>query len=143
MKKLFTIISFSIAIFFIGSCNKNDSPPPSNTDHIIRAAWKFDKATSGGFDVSSFIDNCYKDNTITFTANGNGTMDEGASKCDASDPQTVNFTWNFTNNGSTLNVTGGIIAGQSGSFTVLTLNETAMVLEATINSSTGQIYFKH
>jgi hypothetical protein len=142
---LFPGMLFLSLTFF--SCNKNDSPGPTNTDHITNSPWKFDKATSGGADVSSFVNACYKDNTMIFQANGNGSLDEGATKCNAGDPQTTNFTWNFTNNGSTLNVTGGIFAGQSGSFTVITLNETQMVLQGTISSPTGpvtgQIYFKH
>lgn len=142
---LFTVISF--LSFSIINCNKNDSPAPTNTDHIIKASWKFDKAMSGGSDVSGFINACYKDNVMTFQANGNGSLDEGATKCNAADPQTTNFTWNFTNNGTTLNVTGGIFAGQSGSFTVIAIDGAQMVLQGTISSPTGpvtgQIYFKH
>ena len=146
MKKLILFFLVSSSLFFV-SCNKNDSPPPTNTDHIIRSAWKFDKATSGGIDVSAFIQPCYKDNVMTFQANGNGVLDEGASKCNTSDPQTTNFTWNFTNDGGTLNVSAAIIAGQSGAFKVITLNETQLVLEGSVStgtgSVTGQIYFKH
>jgi hypothetical protein len=84
---------------------------------------------------------------MTFTANGSGTFDEGATKCNSGDPQTTNFTWNFTSNGSVLNVSAGIIAGQSGSFPVIALDDNKMVLEATITapsgSVTGQAYFKH
>ena len=102
---------------------------------------------SGSTDVSGFVNACYKDNIMIFLANGNGTLDEGASKCNTSDPQTVNFTWNFTNNGTTLNVTAGIFAGQSGAFKVISLNETQMILEGTVSTPTGnvtgQIYFKH
>jgi len=142
---LATVLCFT-ALFFT-NCDKSDNPPPSNTDYIIKASWKFDKAMSGGADVSGFLNACYKDNTMTFQANGNGSLDEGGSKCNAADPQTTNFTWNFTNNGSTLNVTAGIFAGQSGSFTIITLNDTQMVLQGTISTPagpvTGQIYFKH
>jgi hypothetical protein len=142
---LFTALCFTTAAFT--NCDKNDNPPPSNTDHITRSAWKFDKAMSGSTDVSGFVNACYKDNVMIFLATGNGTLDEGASKCNASDPQTVNFTWNFTNNGTTLNVTAGIFAGQSGAFKVISLNETQMILEGTVSTPTGnvtgQIYFKH
>ncbi len=138
---LFAAILF-VGPFFI-ACNKNDNPPKSNTDYIIQGSWKFDKATSNGSDVSGVIQACYKDNVLTFTANGNGTLDEGASKCNSGDPQSTNFTWNFTNNGSTLNVSSGIIVGQAGSFKILSLNDSQMALEATISGVTGQVYFKH
>ncbi len=138
---LFAAIVF-VSPFFTG-CNKNDNPPKSDTDYIIQGSWKFDKATSNGSDVSGVIQACYKDNVLTFTANGNGTLDEGASKCNSGDPQSTNFTWNFTNNGSTLNVSSGIIVGQAGSFKILSLNDSQMALEATISGVTGQVYFKH
>ena len=147
MNKLILATVLCFATLFFTNCNKNDNPPPSNTDHITRSPWKFDKAMSGGADISGFVNACYKDNIITFLANGNGTLDEGTTKCNSSDPQSVNFTWNFTNNGTTLNVTGGIFVGQSGAFTVITLNETQMVLQGTVSTPsgpvTGQIYFKH
>ena len=147
MNKLILLAVICFLSFSFNSCDKDDSPPPTNTDYIIKAAWKFDKAMSGGADVSGFLNACYKDNVMTFQANGNGSLDEGATKCNAGDPQTTNFTWNFTNNGTTLNVTGGIFAGQSGTFTVITLNDTQLILEGTITSPTGpvtgQIHFKH
>lgn len=139
------IVLFTITVLV--SCDKNDSPPKSNTDYIIQGSWKFEKATSSGTDVSGFLPTCHKDNIMTFLANGSGTFDEGPTKCNSGDPQTTNFTWNFTNNGGTLNVNAPIFAGQSGAFKVVTLNDTQMVLEGTITTSsgtvTGQIYFKH
>jgi hypothetical protein len=146
MNKLILLTFCFLAVFF-SSCDKNDNPPPSNTDHITKSSWKFDKAMSGSTDVSAFINACYKDNVMTFQANGNGTLDEGATKCNAADPQSVNFTWNFTNNGGTLNVNAGIFAGQSGAFTVILINDTQLVLEGSVStgtgSVTGQIFFKH
>ncbi len=142
---LFPVLCFTILSF--SSCDKTDEALPSNSDHITRSAWRFDKAMSGGTDVSGFVNACYKDNVITFLANGTGTLEEGASKCNSSDPQTVSFTWNFTDDGNTLNVTAGIFAGQSGAFKVISLNETQMILEGTVSTPTGnvtgQIYFKH
>jgi hypothetical protein len=147
MNKLILLTAVVFTSSFFASCDKNDSPPKSNTDYIIQGSWKFDKAISNGTDVSGFLNACYKDNTMTFVANGNGTFDEGPTKCSSGDPQTVNFTWNFTNNGTTLNVNAPIFAGQAGAFKVVTLNDTQMVLEGSITTPagpvTGQIHFKH
>lgn len=147
MKKLFSFAALFFTILTFSNCNKNDNPPPSNTDYITKSSWKFDKAMSGSTDVSGFINACYKDNVMIFLANGNGTLDEGTTKCNSGDPQTVNFTWNFTNNGGTLNVTAGVFAGQSGAFKVIAINDTQMILEGTVSTPsgnvTGQIYFKH
>lgn len=142
---LFTALCFSTLVY--SSCDKTDEAAPTYTDHITKSSWKFDKAMSGGSDVSGFLNACYKDNVMTFLGNGNGSLDEGATKCNAGDPQTTNFTWNFSSDESTLNVTGGIFAGQSGSFMVIILNDTQMILQGSISSPTGsvtgQIYFKH
>ena len=142
---LFAALCFSTILF--SSCDKTDDALPTNSDYVTKSSWKFDKAMSGGSDVSGFLNACYKDNVMTFQANGSGSLDEGATKCNAGDPQTTNFTWNFSNDGSTLNVTGGIFAGQSGSFMVVILNDTQMILQGSISSPTGpvtgQIYFKH
>ena len=137
---LLTAVLF-ISSFFTG-CDKNDSPPKTNTDYIIQGTWKFEKATSMGTDVSGFLNACYKDNVMTFVANGSGTFDEGPTKCNSGDPQTTNFTWNFTNNGSTLNVNAPIFAGQGGAFKVITLNDTQMVLEGTITTPSGSVTWR-
>jgi len=134
MNKLILFAALCFTCLFFSNCNKNDNPPPSRSDFIVTAPWKFDKAMSNGADVSGFLSTCYKDNIITFTANGNGTFDEGASKCNSGDPQTTNFTWNLTGNGTILFVSAGIIAGQSGSFPVIALDDSQMVLEATITT---------
>ena len=147
MNRLILFAALCFTSLFFSNCNKTDNPPPTNSDYITKAQWKFDKATSSGADVSGFLDACYKDNLMTFQMNGNGVFDEGLIKCNSSDPQTTNFTWNFVNDGSLLNVSAGIIAGQSGNFTIISLNDTQMVLEGTISTGsgniTGQIYFKH
>ncbi len=147
MNKLILFAALCLSAVSFNSCDKTDEAAPTNTDYITKSPWKFDKAMSGGADVSGFLNACYKDNVMTFQVNGNGSLDEGATKCNAGDPQTTNFTWNFSSNGSTLNVTGGIFAGQSGSFLVVILNDTQMILQGTISTPsgpvTGQIYFKH
>jgi len=141
---LITIIAFTTAIFT--SCDKGETAK-TKTELITESSWKFDHATSMGFDVSSFIDACIKDNILTFSANGTVTADEGSTKCNSGDPQTQNFTWSFTTNETVLSVSGAIFAGQSGNFTILALTETSLALEGTISTSsgdvTGQIYFIH
>lgn len=149
MKKLqlFSIPILLAGIIFSACQKKTEPQTQSKSEMLTSSSWKFDKATSGGADVSGFINACYKDNIITFSAGGNGTLDEGASKCNSSDPQTTNFNWTLTSNETVLTVTGAIFAGQSGNFTIITLTTTQLVLEGTIASPggnvTGQIHFKH
>lgn len=77
------------------------------------------------------IQDCQKDNIITFTSNGNGTIAEGATKCNAGDPDTVPFTWSFQNNETILNISAELIAFGSNDMTLVRL--TASVLVVTVN----------
>ncbi|HEX7844145.1 MAG TPA: lipocalin family protein [Chitinophagaceae bacterium] len=145
MKALYSLLVVFATVTLFSSCGKDGGDSPSKNELIVRSSWKFDKAMYGVLDVSSAVDDCLKDNIITFVTGGTGTMDEGLTKCNTGDPQTVNFTWSINDN--TLSVTGNIIAGQSGNFTIITLNSSQLVLEGTVSTPagnvTGQVYFKH
>lgn len=121
---LFTLICF--VSFAFGSCDKNDDPPPSNTDHITRSSWKFSSAKAGGLDVTAQVPACFKDNTIVFLANGTGTISEGANVCSPASP--ASFTWTFQNNGSEINMSTPLVSGGSGVFTIVRLDETNLVV---------------
>src|SRR3954470_20757585 len=104
-----------LAVLFF-ACKKNsddnnNNTSKSKTDLITASQWKFDNATLSGVDVSGLFDDCEKDNTVTFLSNGSGTIDEGVTKCDDSDPQTVNFNWNFDNSETTIHTTTPLFPG--------------------------------
>lgn len=130
MKNL--LASFSTILFFgllFSSCEKgnNDPPAKSRTELISQGSWKFSSATAMGTDVSSFVDDCYKDNILTFNASGGtGNMNESANVCS---PSTAgNFTWTFQNNENELNVSASLFPGGSGVFTIVSISETTLVL---------------
>ena len=146
MKKIiFPILAFSSVILF--SCDKdNDPPAPSKTEHITSSSWKFDKATAGGFDVSSQVPACYKDNVVTFQANGNGTIAEGAVICAPPTPPT--FTWSFQTNETVLALSTPLFAGGTGNFNIVTLNQTNLVVAQDMNippvgNTNVVVTFKH
>src|SRR5688572_28815911 len=117
MKKLLAL--FAVITVFLVACDKdNDPPPPSKSDHISSSSWKFDKATAGGFDVSGQVPACYKDNVVTFQANGNGTIAEGTVICSPATPPT--FTWSFQTNETILVLSTPLFAGGSGNFNIVT-----------------------
>lgn len=126
MKKLFffTVLCFTILTF--SNCNKNDNPPPSNTDYITKSSWKFSSAKAGGIDVTAQVPACFKDNTMLFVANGSGTISEGANVCSPASPAT--FTWVFQNNGTEINMSTPLVSGGSGVFTIVTLNDVSLVV---------------
>ena len=113
----------------------------------MQGSWKFDNVTVNGTDVSSLIQGCQKDNTITFAAGGTGTLDEGATKCNSGDPQNSPFTWSFATNETVLHVTATLFTGGSSDFNIVALDDNQLVLSQDINiAGTTQnaiIKFKH
>lgn len=126
---LFTLLCFTGLIF--SNCDKTDEAPPTNTDYITKSSWKFSSARAGGFDVTSQVPACFKDNTMTFAINGTGTISEGPTACATPAPAT--FTWNFqgTNNNE-LKLSVPIITGGSTVFTILLLNDVNLVVSQTM-----------
>lgn len=128
-KQLFRFpLYISLLLLFVVACQKDEDPtPPTKTELIVSAGWKFDRATAGSYgDVSSYIDACYKDNIITFSTGGTGTVNEATVVCA---PSTAgSFTWSFTNNETTLNTSSALFPGGAVSFTIITLNDTNLIL---------------
>jgi len=126
-----------IAILHV-NCSKDDDSAPTaktKTELITKASWKFSDAKVGGASVSAFLETCQKDNILTFLSAGTGTADEGATKCDAADPQTNPFTWSFQTNETELFVSTPFFTGGSSTFTIVSLTETQLVVSQNITIS--------
>ncbi len=137
MKNKFLSFLFAAALLVVvlPACEKDEDPPAqkTKTDLITQGTWKFSSATVGGMNASAFIQTCQKDNILTFVKVGlTGTVDEGATKCNAGDPQTNNFTWNFQNNETTLFISATLFTGGSSTFTLVSLTETELVVSQVI-----------
>ena len=149
----FLLIGISLQL----ACSKDDPPAgPSKTELITKAAWKYD---TGGVDANKdgFVDtnlppgyvlSCNTDNTLTFNNDGTGVVDEGATKCDAAEPQTRDFTWTFTNNETHINFPTLVFNGLTGDVTIKTLTDTKLELLKEVNIGAPStvnviISFKH
>lgn len=130
MNKLFLFATVCFSSLLFSSCDKTDEAPPTNTDYITKSSWKFSSAKASGFDVTAQVPACFKDNTMTFAINGTGTISEGANICPSPAPAT--FTWTFQNNGTQVNLSTPIVAGGSGLFTIVTLNDVNLVVSQTM-----------
>ena len=130
MNKLILVAAVCFSIFSFSSCDKTDEAPPTNTDYITKASWKFSSAKAGGIDVTAQVPACFKDNTITFAINGTGTISEGANVC--ASPSPASFTWTFQNNGSEINLSTPLVTGGSGVFTIVLLNDVNLVVAQTM-----------
>ncbi|MEO7394817.1 MAG: lipocalin family protein [Chitinophagaceae bacterium] len=140
MKKQFTylVTLIVITLFIFSSCkkeNNNTTQTKTKTQLLTQSTWKFSGATVSGTDVSGFLQACQKDNILTFIAAGTGTIDEGASKCNSSDPQSTAFTWNFQSNETILFISATLFTGGSSNFTIVTLTETQLIVSQIITVS--------
>jgi hypothetical protein len=149
MKSCTFVFALLSSIILFAACKKDsdNNNQKTNTDLLVQGSWKFDNAMVGGSDVSSLIQGCQKDNTITFAAAGTGTLDEGATKCNSGDPQSNPFTWNFATNETVLHVSASLFTGGSSDFNIVTLNDTQLVLSQNIDiagtSQNAIVTFKH
>lgn len=91
-----------IMLIFIAACDKDDDK--TTKDYLIgKTCWSFTKVESQNQDstwtdvTSQLFDACYLDNCINFKSDGTFIIDEGASKCKPTDPQTNNQgTWSLS-----------------------------------------------
>lgn len=139
-KALFQVTPVLLSIMLIfGACGKdnndNNPAPKTKTQLLTQNTWRFSSATVGGSDVSAFLQACQKDNILSFVSNGNGTVDEGPLKCNAGDPQTSAFTWNFLNNETQLFISATLFTGGSSTFNIVALSETQLVVSQNITVS--------
>lgn len=126
MQKQFILLLVIAGLLSVGLTNCKKDKTKTKTQLLTEKSWKFDKATADGSDASSFIPACDKDNIITFVSNGTGTVNEGIIVCVP--PKAGSFTWSFSNNETILTLSGSILAWASGSFTIVSLTETELVL---------------
>ena len=152
MKKVLLAACISMAIFPFISCKKSGSK--SKTELLAQTPWKYDNAaldadrngTPDGPLPPGFLQTCDMDNTITFNTNGTGVVDEGATKCNASSPQTAPFTWGLKNNEEIITFTNVAFGGLNGDVRLKTINDNQLELHKDVN--VGMIvnvivYLKH
>lgn len=150
MKKLSLLLLAALAL---GSCKKNDETAPtpaapSKTDLLTAKNWRVtaDKTTTTvGTTASTTTDEyaisraCERDNFIKFNTNKTASFDEGATKCDTSDPQTQSGSWDFNSDGTKLIITdptSGSIALQQD---ILELTATTLRVRFTSSFSFGGV----
>jgi hypothetical protein len=135
-KHLFFIPALiAIAIIILPGCGKDkEDPPPqkTKTELLTTGTWKFSSVTWGGAPASQYLQACQTDNTAVFAAAGTGTLDEGATKCSAGDPQSRPFTWNFQTNESILFISATLFTGGNSTFNLVSLTENQLVVSQNV-----------
>ncbi|MGI4741031.1 MAG: hypothetical protein ACRYG7_38170 [Janthinobacterium lividum] len=138
MKKLILCLS---AVAVLGACKKDSdttptpTPTASRTDLLTAKPWQASTVnlTLSGIPIpsSQFITACQLDNTYKFNTDKTLVIDEGATKCNTTDPQTTSGTWAFSNTDQTkvtLVVPGSVF---NGDFDIKTLSATTLQLNTT------------
>lgn len=141
--KIFQLLSISfLAIALtLGSCKKDDDSK-STRDILIEGKWDLTSAKVNpgievfpGIVISDLLideDPCDADDLTIFNADGTATGDEGATKCDPSDPQTYsNGNWSLSSDEKQLTVD---FEGEAITFNVSSVSDTQLVLTATADS---------
>ncbi len=89
------VIPMILLMASLVACKKEAAVSTDNSVLLTTGLWKRTGETTGGKDTFTALGACDKDNTYLFATDGKVTFDEGATKCDAIDPQTTTGTWAF------------------------------------------------
>jgi hypothetical protein len=148
-KFVFAIAAACTLLF--SSCQKDDdNDEPSGQEILTSGQWKITGATAnppltipGVGTISDiyntpFVKACFKDNYYVFNANGTAEINEGATKCNDSDPQSDPTTWSLSADEKELTIDGN-------TFTVLELSTNKMRLNGSMPvqgvSISGEVTF--
>jgi hypothetical protein len=136
--KIFLPSLLSVMMLNVLGCHKTDVIDPNiptKTDLVSASAWKLDAVgldqdKNGTIDVSlmSLVSSCQADNTILFKKDNTGITDEGASKCNTTDPQTTSLNWSFADAEANINVSNSILTPLNGKSKILDLNALSLAL---------------
>jgi Lipocalin-like domain len=130
------IVILIVFSFLLMQCKKKDETPPKTPAELIVGSWVLTANTySPGYDFFGngqlvtdafpLYDACQKDDITTFKTNSEGEFNEGATKCDPGDPQSVPFLWTLTNNNTNLNISA------VADFTIVQLDNTTLKISDT------------
>ncbi len=115
MKKYLTHTTIAVIIIAIlTGCKKdNNAVAKTKTQLLTEGTWSLtalvsDMDANGTYETNNYAgySACFKDNFHTFRINGELEVNEGPTKCNPADPQTVIKHWQLTNNETTLVVDG-------------------------------------
>lgn len=124
--KRFTLSVLTLATaassFVFTSCKKDDEDPKpkTRTELLTAKSWRVTAATASvgatTQDLYASTPACSKDDFTKFNANKTTTFDEGATRCDPSDPQTSAGAWDLTS------------------------GDTKLLIQETTSSTSGELY---
>ena len=128
MKKLLFILCLGSSVVFT-SCKKDDDP--TKKEMLVGKNWVPTAMTIDpglpivGTNLFNQIPACEKDDIIRFVADGKASFDDGASKCEVTDPQTTTGSWALNPTETILSIT--YTDGSTISLTIKSLTSSKIV----------------
>lgn len=103
IKKTLIVAACGFFALALSSCGKNDDKPKSSkTTLLTDKPWKIvsfiSKTGTESEDIFKTGEQCEKDNVFFFKTDNTLVVEEGATKCDADDPDFYSGPWAFTDN---------------------------------------------
>lgn len=146
MKKQLILLTSFVAIIFIliNACSKsnsNSTTPDTKMQLLTQSSWKYDTAgldnnndglIDAPFPTGYGLSSCETDNILTLKSDGTGTVDEGATKCNATDPQTTSFTWSLDSAQTAIVLSDTIFSVISGNVKITSISSTSLHLEKAV-----------
>jgi len=121
---------FFIASFLFVSCKKNEI---SKTELLTDSSWVYQDAKLNGVSIFSTIPGCLRDNLFFYKKNGELTVDDGPTKCNATSPQTENLPWYFFSNDDSISING--VRNK-----IIELSKTQFITEVTTSANDKFLY---
>jgi len=136
------MLSLLTLAFLFSACKKDDQVP-TKTELLTQGLWKmtayivdpefpiFDNEgnmTGTSNDMFATMEDCEKDDTNKFNTDKTLVTEEGATKCDSSDPQKTTITWSFNTDETILILTGD---GDAITLSILELTDNVLKLKST------------
>ena len=146
MKTKLWLLLLPFGLIINSGCQKSSygggSTKKTKTEYLTQSTWKFDRAgldldNNGTIDAplpAGTLQACDTDGTMTFNSNGTGTGDEGPTKCDQANPQSVPFTWSLKNNETIINFSNVLFGGLTGDIKLIAVNDTNLTLEKDVTN---------
>jgi hypothetical protein len=153
MKKQITLCLIFSILLFVVSCKKDSEPTPQTRAEMLTSSpWKWVAGTvTPAYDIFgdgkpingdyfSKAPKCWQDDIYTFTSANKFTHDEGATKCDASDPQIYSQgTWAFETSESVIRIKTTSNPSDDSIWTINELTSTSLKVVETYTES-GKTY---
>ncbi|MDQ3534252.1 MAG: hypothetical protein M3421_01330 [Bacteroidota bacterium] len=131
------ILLIFFIIILISSCkDKNESHAPVliHGQKLIIHKWKLFKVETvpeiPGVNPMDFLEDCYTDNIYSFLPEGVLVVDEGDSKCNDQNPQTLSGEWKLSQDEKQLDLEYGNFNQE---FIVLELSEEQLIVRTTLD----------